>query len=349
MSIQKKKGIPNVVRATRTKMNLQITSADLTPAYMPAASLATTDAPNHSINAVRLQSATKRKKVNVKFQVKKINRRIDKNEKGVGNEIFQSKKISRNTDKNEHGIEKESFTTTIAAQGDTGANCSATNTIDIIHNYKKFAVPQEVGVFLGDETSTTLQALGEGVIKILSDQGSIMEWTVLYMLLSSGTMLSHKSKYYDYYHLGTSESTGKIGFLDYNQREVESIQMKRTHNGEWLTTNQVLVSSPIKNKHIIQAVSQRSDRIRNLQTERNDNMQAEEDRMVMDQQVNESWVTDIGAHHFNSMSETHPIFTEVKLKTTDTPQQAHTQKMKELELWHQRMGHCSTRTLNETR
>jgi hypothetical protein len=182
----------------------------------------------------------------------------------LGMKYFNSKKTIRNIDKNEHGIENENFTTTIAAQGDTGANCSTTGTIDIIHNYIKFAVPQEVGVFSDDETSTTLQALGEGVIKILSDQGSIMKWTVLYMPLSSGTVLSpdnyhstHKSKYYAFYHLGTSESTGKIGFLDYNQREVESIQMKRTHNGEWLTTNQVLVSSPIKNIHIIRAVSQR--------------------------------------------------------------------------------------------
>jgi hypothetical protein len=35
-------------------------------------------------------------------------------------------------------------------------------------------------------------------------------------------------------------------------------------------------------------------------------MQAEEDRMVIDQQVNESWATDIGAHHFDLMSEAHP-------------------------------------------
>jgi hypothetical protein len=34
---------------------------------------------------------------------------------------------------------------------------------------------------------------------------------------------THKSKYFAFYHLGTSESTGKIGFLDYNQKEVESI------------------------------------------------------------------------------------------------------------------------------
>jgi hypothetical protein len=85
-------------------MNFQITSADLTPVYTPAASLATTDAPDHSINAVRLQSTTKRKTVNAKFQVKKMNRSIDKNEKGVGNAIFQFKMISKKIDKNEHGI-----------------------------------------------------------------------------------------------------------------------------------------------------------------------------------------------------------------------------------------------------
>jgi hypothetical protein len=45
--------------------------------------------------------------------------------------------------------------------------------------------------------------------------------------------------------------------------------------------------------------------------------------------------------------EAHPIFKE--LKTMETKQQAYTKKMKELELWHQRMGHCSTKTLNGTR
>ena len=57
---------------------------------------------------------------------------------------------------------------------------------------------------------------------------------------------------------------------------------------------------------------------------------------------------DVGSHHFDAMSEeAHPIFADVKMK--ETPAQQYTQKMKELELWHQRMGHCSTRTLNETR
>jgi hypothetical protein len=67
-----------------------------------------------------------------------MNRRSNKNENGVGNEIFTT---------HENGVGNEIFTATVDAQGVTGANCSATNTIDIIHNYRQFEVPQDVGVF----------------------------------------------------------------------------------------------------------------------------------------------------------------------------------------------------------
>jgi hypothetical protein len=195
----------------------------------------------------------------------------------------------------------------MAAQGDTGANSSATDMIDIIHNYVKFETPQEVGVFSDDKMGSTLQALGEGAIKIISNQGSIMNWTVLYTPKSSGTVLSpdnyhttHNSKLFAFYHLGTNNG-GKIGFLDHDKREVESIQMKRTDNGEWLTTNQILVTSVIENKHIIRAVNRRSDRIRDIQMERNGNIQSMEDRVVIDQQQNESWATDSYRYRFASL------------------------------------------------
>jgi hypothetical protein len=142
------------------------------------------------------------------------------------------------------------------------------------------------------------------------------------VLLPDNYHCAHKSKYHAFYHLGTSENTGKMGFLDHNKREVESIQMKRMSNGEWLTTNQILVASSIGNKHIIQAVNHRSDRIWVIQMEQNDNIQSMEDRVVIDQHQNESWATDIGSHHFDAMSEdAHPIFTNVKLKTMETEQQ----------------------------
>jgi hypothetical protein len=50
-------------------------------------------------------------------------------------------------------VQKGILTTTMAAlQGDTGAKCLATDTIDIIHKYVEFETPQEVGVFSDNKT-----------------------------------------------------------------------------------------------------------------------------------------------------------------------------------------------------
>jgi hypothetical protein len=122
-------------------------------------------------------------------------------------------------------VQKGQLTTTMEAQGDTGANSSATDTIDIIHNYVEFETPQEVGVFSDDKTGSTLQAVGEGVIKIISDQGSIMNWTVSYTPNSSGTVLSphnyhttHNSKLFAFYHLGTNNGENKHIIRAVNRR-----------------------------------------------------------------------------------------------------------------------------------
>jgi hypothetical protein len=242
--------------------------------YTPVKCLALTNSANHRINTVKIQSNTKRKTVKVKSQVNKMSRQTDNG--GILNTINPEPDITT-------PVQKCILNTTMAAQGDTGANCLATDKIDIIDNYVEFEIPQEVGVFSDNKTGTTLHALGEGVMKIISDQGSIMNWTVLYTSNSSGTVLSpdnyhttHNSKLFASYHLGTNNG-GKIGFLDHNQCEVESIQMKRTDNGKWLTTNQILVTSSIENKHTIRAVNRRSDRIQELLIERNGNIQSMED------------------------------------------------------------------------
>ena len=67
-------------------------------------------------------------------------------------------------------------TVIVPAQGDTGANVSTTNDMSIIHNYFEYNSPAEVAVF-SDESKTdvvSLQAVGQGVMKIISDQGSVM-------------------------------------------------------------------------------------------------------------------------------------------------------------------------------
>ena len=93
-----------------------------------------------------------------------------------------------------------------------------------------------------------------------------MNWFILYTPSSTGTVLlsdnyhqNNLSKYFSFYHLGSSDNNGKIGFLDHNKQEIESIQMQRTIHGEWTTTNQVLVSTNA-NKFIVQAVNRRLEK-----------------------------------------------------------------------------------------
>ena len=72
------------------------------------------------------------------------------------------------------------------------ANVSATNNPDVLHEYKPYTNPHVVGVFSasGEQHEDTLMAEGEGIVKVISDQGTIMRWTTVYTPKSTGTILS---------------------------------------------------------------------------------------------------------------------------------------------------------------
>ena len=107
--------------------------------------------------------------------------------------------------------------------------------MNVIHNYTKYDQPVDVGVLSEiNIKDVTLQAIGEGIIKIISDQDTIMEWTILFTPNSTGTVLSldnyHRynlSKYFAFYHVEISNNDGKIGFLDHNERKIEPIQIQQ--------------------------------------------------------------------------------------------------------------------------
>ena len=69
---------------------------------------------------------------------------------------------------------KETRSTRLNVQEDTGANTSATNILNLIHDHREYKKPQPVGVFLQKETETMLTANGSGYFNIVSDQGNIM-------------------------------------------------------------------------------------------------------------------------------------------------------------------------------
>ena len=157
--------------------------------------------------------------------------------------------------------------TTLNAQGDTGANTSATNNLNLIHDYREYQKPQPVGVFLQEETETILTANGSGYLNIVSDQGNIMQWKVVYTPQSNGTVLSpdsyhqmHRPEIFGFYQTGNNHNIGQIGFVSQDGKLQESITLKRNSNGQCMTTNinRVLLPGQRENKFIIRQVTTRA-------------------------------------------------------------------------------------------
>ena len=78
----------------------------------------------------------------------------------------------------------------IHIEGDTGANLFATNTSSIIHGSFEYKVPVEIGVFSEETTiEVTLKSVRQGYLKIFSNHRSVMNWSVLYTLSTTGTLV----------------------------------------------------------------------------------------------------------------------------------------------------------------
>ena len=162
-------------------------------------------------NFVKTKKIFKRKTYNLKFDINQIN---SKSKSGISMVLPPVR------------------TVIVPAQGDTGANVSATNGKTIIHDYFEYDSLVEVTVFIDESKKggIFLIALGQGTMEIISDQESVMSWSILYTSSSTGTVLSpdhyHQSnisRYFSFIHSGDANRNRKIAFLDNNEREVESI------------------------------------------------------------------------------------------------------------------------------
>lgn len=76
-------------------------------------------------------------------------------------------------------------------QGDTGANCCATNQCRFIWHFQTIDPPINIGTFQAtDDNQGHLQATGKGIIKVITNNNSILTCPVIYAPQSSGTILS---------------------------------------------------------------------------------------------------------------------------------------------------------------
>ena len=280
---------------------------DLTPFNLESNSLTsiTGDEIPTSSFQVKHQSITKRKKINIAMRIEKM--------------------------------KKNKLTTIIQGQGDTGANTSATNRLDIIHNYIKYDTPEKVSVFIDDEeTETILEAEGIGQLHFVSDQGNIMKWDVVYTPKSGGTVLSpdnyhrtNQSKIYSFYQSGNSDNIGSMGFLCRNNQLIDSLSLHRNKDGQWMAINQILLPDACDNIHLIRQIT--TKRVNQI-------IQQEEENAIKKKNKEESinietktWSSNL--HHFLNQQEKSPA----------------PKNIQNLELWHQRMGHISPQTLEQTR
>ena len=133
-------------------------------------------------------------------------------------------------------------------QGDTGANCGATNEASILWHYRLLMTPIPITTYSEDKTEeASCVAIGTGIIKIVANDNTVSEWTMLHTPGSTGTILSpdrymhDHSKISEFNHNGRKDNHGKISFRDAQNRVITEIDMRRRKDGLWFTTNPILL------------------------------------------------------------------------------------------------------------
>ena len=75
-------------------------------------------------------------------------------------------------------------------QGDTGANCSATNNRDLLWNCKALDKPIPIMTYEdSSQTMTQFEAIGTGILKMIVED-TTLNWLTLYVPHSNGTVIS---------------------------------------------------------------------------------------------------------------------------------------------------------------
>jgi hypothetical protein len=229
-------------------------------------------------------------------------------------------------------------------QGDSGANCTATDREELLWQIQYFKTPLQVKTFDGESNAAgehrTIAAIGAGLLKMVDDNNHIMDYYCLLIPNSTGTVISLDKFMRDnrgivkFQQVGTIQGTGSMKFYDKNEVETHSVTMEE-RNGLWYASNSILMpptsAGPTKRKDL----SDSSPRINKLAIQN--------DTSIDD---------DIDAQQFYSTDEdttpkpdTEPP--DISIRTVGLFGNM-SKALKQLELWHQRTGHLAPRTLRKT-
>jgi hypothetical protein len=138
-----------------------------------------------------------------------------------------------------------------AIQGDTGANCSATNNISLLWDYWPLTKPTPIVTYQGQDKRTVnnFEAVGTGIIKMIVDDTTVNSLT-LYTPNSTGTIISSDRYMMDNGHIhefllsGSHNGKGHLQFINSGGKTVAKVKMKRQCKGLWYTDIPVLVPPP---------------------------------------------------------------------------------------------------------
>lgn len=214
-------------------------------------------------------------------------------------------------------------------QGDTGANCTATNQLDILWNVKWLQNPIPVATYSTDTSGDhACYAVAVGIIKIITDDNTILECQTLYCPQSTGTVLSpHRVMVDDnrvdgFAHEARRKGNGKIIFFDENRRTLATLTMHSKLDGIYLTSNPILVPKTVKAEAMTtDATTETELRLRYAKT---------------------SLPPPLSMETTPNHPTTYEQYTQWIRSAKLTPQQFNG------ELWHQRLGHVGWKTMKKT-
>jgi hypothetical protein len=136
-------------------------------------------------------------------------------------------------------------------QGDSGANCTATDREELLWQVKCFNKPVKVKTFDGDNDDAgehrTVDAIGAGTLKMVDDSNHIMDCCCLLTPNSTGTAISldkfmrdNRSIAKFLHQEGTMCGTGHMKFFDKDNRETHAVAMEE-RDGPWHASNSALM------------------------------------------------------------------------------------------------------------
>ena len=226
-------------------------------------------------------------------------------------------------------------------QGDSGANCTATDKKELLWEIKYFATPIQVKTFDGESNEEgehrTIQAIGAGILKMVDDNNYIMDYYCLLIPNSTGTVISLDKFMRDdrsivkFQQVGTVYGTGYMKFYDKRDQEVNTVTMEE-RNGLWYASNPILMPPTSAGPTKRNTSEPSCHRINKMVTHAQESGTS----------------TDIDARQFYAVDDTpSEAPPNVCIRTAGVFSNM-SKALKQLELWHQRTGHLAPRTMRHT-